>query len=481
MTLFSSKPHISKALIITIFLCVPLTHMPFSFAQKLDIQIVKSKKNITAWLVEDHSLPIIQMEFRWRAGASYGQKSGGVYLMSKLLTRGAGNLDEEAFRNALESKAVSLSVGTDHDHITGYIKTLTQYKTDAFKLLKLAIYEPQFSKDTFNALRKQTLPNFTYQEGNASSIGGKHLREAYFGLHPYAQSTIGTRESLENITIEDIKNMYQNHLALDNLIVSVVGDITKEDLAILLDDIFGKLPEKANIPTLPKAKPKQGFTTSLIKRNNKQTAVFWIREGIGLADPDYHKAVIANYALSGHRLSRLGGTLREERGLTYAVWSYNDPRDLGAVWRGQFETRNDKTVEAIQLARAEMEKMGQKNIDDKTLANAKSHIIGSSVVRLATGAQILSYLTRSQTRNRPTNYLDILKEKINEVTADDVRHISKRLFDKDNLIIVAVGNPDNWPPRLDGKIDKADEDGSHKSKKSKDSSKKPKKPFWDIF
>ena len=212
----------------------------------LDIQRVVSDSGIEAWLVEDHSVPVIAMRF---AFADAGSKQNSVdqqglaQLMSNTLDEGAGELDATKFQKALADHSISLSFSSGRDDFGGSVKTLSKYQDKAFELLKLALTEPRFDEDAVRRMRAANQSRIRSSLSDPEWIAARFLNDVAYAGHPYALNSGGTLSSLEAITAEDLRNYHSAVIGRNNVRVAVAGDMTADDLKAVLDDVFSNLPE----------------------------------------------------------------------------------------------------------------------------------------------------------------------------------------------------------------------------------------------
>ena len=116
-------------------------------AQAIQIEVVKAPSSgVTAWLVEDHTNPIISISMAWRGGAALDPvgKDGLAELVTSTLDEGAGDMDSQAFQGRMEDLASSVHFRAGLDEISGTFATLTQHQDDAFDMLRLALTKPRF-------------------------------------------------------------------------------------------------------------------------------------------------------------------------------------------------------------------------------------------------------------------------------------------------------------------------------------------------
>ena len=146
-------------------------------ARATEIQEVRSPGGITAWLVEEPSIPMLAVEVYFRGGASLDPvgKEGLANLLSGLLDEGAGDLDSQAFQARLEELAISLSYTAGRDGFSGSLRTLTENIVEAFRLLRLSLTEPRFDPEPVERIRSQVITGIRSRAQNPRTIAGRTL------------------------------------------------------------------------------------------------------------------------------------------------------------------------------------------------------------------------------------------------------------------------------------------------------------------
>ena len=124
-----------------------------------DVQIFKSSKGITAWLVEDHTLPIVSMSFAWNGGIERDEdaKQGLSYVAAAMLTKGAGNDDENAFQKKMQDNAISLSFQAQRDNLYGQMRSLKETLPIAQELLRASIMQPRFDDQSLMQVKARNI------------------------------------------------------------------------------------------------------------------------------------------------------------------------------------------------------------------------------------------------------------------------------------------------------------------------------------
>ncbi len=412
-------------------------------AEAVDIQEVTSPGGIEAWLVEDHSIPFTALELRFRGGASLDApgKRGAINLMTATIEEGAGDLDAQGFAEAREALAATYRFSVGDDTLSVSARMLTENRDAAVDLLKLALTEPRFDEDAVERVRGQVLSGLQSDAQDPGTLAGRAFDALAFGAHPYATAPDGTLESVAALTREDILDAKARTIARDRVVVSAVGDITAEDLGLLLDTLLADLPETG--APLPE-EAEMGLTggVTVVDFDTPQSVVVFGHEGLKRDDPDFFPAYILNQILGGGGFSsRLMQEVREARGLTYGVYSYIVPRDHAETWQGSFASSNDRVAEAIEVVRAEWVKAAEGGVTAAELEAAKTYLTGSYPLRFDGNGQIADILVGMQLDDLPADYVNTRNAEVEAVTLEDIARVAAERLHPDGLRFVVAGRP----------------------------------------
>ena len=430
----------------TAALCLTVTALQ---ARAVEVQRVVSPGGIEAWLVEDHSNPIIALELAFLGGAALDPagKEGLAYMASAVIDEGAGPLDSQAFQGELDNLSISLRFDAGLDSFSGSLETLTENRDRAFELLRLALTEPRFDDEPVARIRSQIIARLSREAEDPDAIAGRTLRRLMFQGHPYARPTRGTEASIAGLTVDDLRGFVAERFARDRLFVGVVGDITPRELATALDEIFGALPAEGAPFDLPEAEVTGGGEVVVIDKPIPQSVVALGQAGIKRDDPDYYTAYVVNYILGGGGFnSRLVEEVREKRGLAYSVYSYLAPMDHGAMIYGGTATQNARVGESLDLIRQEWRRMAEAGPSAEELEAAKRYLTGSFPLRFNSSDNIAGMLVGMQMEDLGIDYLDKRNGYVEAVTLDDARRVAGELYRPDALTVVVVGTPEGVTP-----------------------------------
>lgn len=410
---------------------------------EVEIVEVTSPGGITAWLVQEPSIPFMALEIRFRGGASLDAtgKRGAINLMTGLLEEGAGDLDARAFAAEVESLAASYTFDVGADSLSVSARFLSENRDAAVELLRTAIIEPRFDQDAVDRVREQVLAGLRTDTTDPDEIARKAFSAQAYGDHPYGSDYSGTLDSVAALGRDDVVAAHQAVMAKDRIYVGAVGDISPQELGPLLDRLLGELPE-TGAPQPSAATLDFAGGTTVIGFDTPQSVALFGHSGIAQDDPDFFAARILNQVLgAGGFESRLMTEVREKRGLTYGVYSYLLSRDHAAVLMGHVASSNDRIAEAIAVIRDEWSRAASEGITEEEMTAAKTYITGAYPLNFTGNGPIARIMVGMQMLGLPIDYIPTRNDKVNAVTLEDVNRVASELLQPERLHFVVVGQP----------------------------------------
>jgi len=411
---------------------------------KMKIQEVTSPGGIKAWLVESHVNPLIAVRFAFFGGAAQDApgKDGQAYFVTSMMDEGAGDLDASAFQEREQELAMRMEFDAGRDVMLGSVQTLTENKDEVFDLVRLAMSKPRFDQDALDRVRAQILAGLKFDENDPETVASLAWDRLAFDDHPYGRPVKGTMGSIVSITAEDIHDYVRRVFARDKLVVSVVGDITAEELGKALDQMFGDLPERSELVRVAEANPPLGPRREVIIMDVPQSVAQFGLRGIPRDDDDFIAAYVLNYIIGGGGFSsRLMEEVREKRGLAYSVYSNLFPYRHGAVFVGNVATKNEALNQSLTVIQDELTRLAQQGPSDEELESAKSYLTGAYALRFESSSSIASQLLWIQIEDLGIDYIKKRNALVEAVTMDAVKRVAKRLLAADQLITTIVGKP----------------------------------------
>lgn len=436
----SAQERINHALSI-VLLALAFVTFPVVLAARadVDIQEITSESGVTAWLVEDYTVPVINIRFAFTGGSVQEPegKEGLANLMTGLFDEGAGDLESAAFQERMDDAGGEMSFSATRDAIFGSLRMLAEDREEVLDLLRLAVTEPRFDQAPFERIRAQILTGLQSRERDPQHQGRLAFARALYGDHPYGRSDEGTSETLAALSPDDVRALHERLFARSNLHVAVVGAIDAETLAEVLDEVFGDLPAEADLveiePVEPALAQEVGFEFAL-----PQSSLQLVYPGLARDDEDFFAAFLMNHVLGGGSFSsRLFNEVREARGLTYGIGSWLRTDDYTNSLNIATSTRSDRVTEALQVIEAEIARMIEDGPTEEELADAKRYLIGAYAINnLDTSASVARTLVELQRNDLGIDYISRREELINEVTREQAHEAARRLLSAEPALMV---------------------------------------------
>ena len=293
----------------------------------LNIQHWKSNNGARIYFIENHDLPIVDINVDFRAGSVMDtkEKSGLASLTNHMMVLGSGGINEEDLANQFIDLGAQLNSSFDQDKSGFSLRTLSEKKSEAIDLLTLVLHKPNFDSHIIKREKKRYIASITQSETMPEAIASKAFMKALYGEHPYGLPSSGEVKSLKKINKKDLQDFYKNNYLSSELSVVIVGDISRaeaEDLAYKISIGFPENKRAKVIPLVNYNKPQD----IKISHPSKQAHLYYGAPIIKRGDPDFLTLYLGNYILGGGGfVSRLTQEIREDRGLAYSVYSYFMP------------------------------------------------------------------------------------------------------------------------------------------------------------
>ncbi|MEE8329561.1 MAG: pitrilysin family protein [Thermodesulfovibrionia bacterium] len=410
----------------------------------LDIKRNVLENGLTLLIVERHNLPIVMVSVLIKAGSlnEPEEKAGLASLTAGLLTAGTKKRTASQISEEGEFVGASLSTSGGIDYVTVALSVLKKDVLLGFDLLSDVILNPVFPEKEINKKIKQIKASLKAREDKPGFVALKAFKKEVFGMHPYGRLASGRPETLDRIKRADLIDYHLTYYAPNNAIMSVVGDITPEEVNGLLKEHFSEwLAREIKIPSFPEIKKNKNRKAVVIDKDLTQANIIMGHLGISRGNPDYYKVSVMNYILgSGGFASRLMQNIRGEKGLVYDIHSFFAGSKYSGFFKVGLQTKNESANTAIGEVLKEIKKIRDIPVSETELSDAKAFLTGSFPMRIETSRLISSFLVAVEYYGLGMDYIDNYPDYINSVTKEDVLNVAKKYLYPEEFILVVVGN-----------------------------------------
>lgn len=407
-------------------------------------EVVSPRLRLKAYLFEDKTNPIINVSLVFK-NAGYttdnDDEQGIADLTADLLVEGAGQLDSSSFKEELAQKAIELNFTVGKDDFTGSLMTTRENMQRAFELLKLSLSEPRFDDADVERIKKQQLELLRRQKEYPENKLDLKFYEVLFGNHPYARNPLGKESDIKNVTSEKLKTFVRDNLNRQNLLIGVAGDISVDETEKMLDFVFSGLKANGKINFVRQPEVKFDGRKEQIKQKTGQIITQKAVRGVSRNDKDFYPLFVANQILGGSGLtSRLSQKIREDKGLTYGVYSYLTIDDKAPLIVSSFATTAENYDEAEALFRKEWQNFASKGISEEELEKTKSYLTASYNLRFNSLGMIAEILTAMQKYNLGLDFLQKRNDYVRQVSWQEVNDAARKYFNEQELVEVIIGD-----------------------------------------
>jgi zinc protease len=411
--------------------------------RKFEIQHWQTKNGARVYFVEAHELPMLDVRLVFDAGgARDGKKTGLANVVNSMLDEGTATRDTSAIAAAFEQVGASYSSSSHRDMAVVQLRVLSDaaFRDPALSVLADVVANPQFPAESFSRIQQSKEVGLKQQEQSPAVLARHKFYKMLYGDHPYAEPTTGTMRSVALMTRQELLDFHKRYYVAKNLIIAIVGDLSREAAEKVAEQATQGLSAGEAADKLPAVKDLKKSIRVPIAFEAEQTHVLMGQVGIRHGDSDAFALDVGNEILGGGGFtSRLMKKLRQEKGMTYGVYSdFTAMRERGP-FTINFSTRADQANEAIKLSQAILGDFVEKGPTDQELGEAKAAIVGSFPLATASNASISGYLGMIGFYGLPLDYLDQYLLHIQKVSKEDVKRAFQRHINPKKQLIVTVG------------------------------------------
>lgn len=393
---------------------------------------------------EEHSLPIVMVTLLVKASQlnEPKDKAGLANLTAELLLEGTKHRKATDISEEIEFLGASLDTSTNRDYTTISLSILKKDINKGFELFCDILLNPTFPQQEIERKKELIKGSLRQSEEDPSFIAERTFRKEVFGEHPYGRLTEGSAETIDNIRREDLIKFYSDYFLPNNSILSIVGDLTEEELNALIKKYLDDW-KKADLPPITANGLDEKKTKRVVKIDKDLTQANILLGHIGISrdNPDYYAVSIMNYIFGGGGFSsRLMQSIRDEMGLAYDVDSSFSLNKEKGLFQVEVQTKNESADLVISEILKQMERIRKEYVSDEELTDAKSYLTGSFPRRLDTDRKIADFLALVEFYNFGLDYIEKYSGYINSVIKEDILRVARKYLDPENYVLVIVAN-----------------------------------------
>ncbi|RVZ12395.1 insulinase family protein [Helicobacter pylori] len=391
---------------------------------------------------ENHLLPMGFIHLAFRGGGSLSDKNqlGLAKLFAQVLNEGTKELGAVGFAQLLEQKAISLNVDTSTEDLQITLEFLKEYEDEAIMRLKELLKSPNFTQNALEKVKTQMLAALLQKESDFDYLAKLTLKQELFANTPLANASLGTKESLQKIKLEDLKQQFSKVFELNKLVVVLGGDLKIDQTLKRLDNALNFLPQG-------KAYEEPYFETSdkksekvLYKDTEQAFVYFGAPFKIKDLKQDLAKSKVMMFVLGGGFGSRLMEKIRVQEGLAYSVYIRSNFSKVAHFASGYLQTKLSTQAKSVALVKKIVKEFIEKGMTQQELDDAKKFLLGSEPLRNETISSRLNTTYNYFYLGLPLNFNQTLLDQIQKMSLKEINDFIKAHTEINDLTFAIVSN-----------------------------------------
>jgi len=410
---------------------------------------VTLSNGVAVYLLEDHSLPLLDVEIVSKVGvANLPDSLWGVGWQADNLMRTGGTtrLSPDSVDKLIEFYALTVFLSTGNETSTASFSGLSKYTDQLLDLGFDLMRNPRNDTSRVRLIAAQQGEQWRRRNDTPGSVLGRAWNQVLMGDHPLGRTQV-TPQEIAGFTPERFRWTQQRIFCPDNLVLGVSGDFSEREMLARLERLFrgwGKCPP--GLRPMPPVQFARGPRVVLVGKDVNQTNIRMGHAGgvrVGNT-PDYFAAQVADFLLGGGGgfNSRLLQRVRSDSGFAYSVFSvWNADTKREDQFFAGAQVRAEKTVAAVRLMRDLVGSMATEPVTAQDVKLAQDNEVNSFVFQFQNAGEIVARQLGYAVDGLPANWFDLYLKGIQAVTPDQVTAVAKRYLHPDQMVILVVGKP----------------------------------------
>ena len=410
------------------------------------IQKRQLSNGLPVWIVELHEVPVVQANLVVLSGSGDDPsgKFGVANLTAAMLVEGAGSRSALEIADAVDYLGADLTANSSSDASAIRLHVPVARLAEALPIMADVAQRPTFPNDELMRLRAQRLTTVIQARDDPETIGQLAFSRVLYGTtHRYGTAQAGSAQTIQSLSVDDVRSFYTAVYRPNNAAFIVVGDVTADRVMPLLETHFGKwqasgpAPQHATLATPPMPAARRIYLVDKPGAPQTQIRIGWV--AVPRSTPDFFPIQVMNTVLGGAFSSRLNLNLREKNGYTYGASSFFDMRLAAGPFVAAAGVQTDKTAEALKEFFNELTAISQAVPADE-LARAKHYVSLRFPSGFETTGDISTRLEQAVVYRLPDDYFSTYVQKIEAITAADTQRVAQKYIQPNRLAVVVVGD-----------------------------------------
>jgi len=379
-------------------------------------------------------------------------KLGLAALTAAMMNEATMQSTNEELSNRLRKLGSSVQFGAGDNDTAMAIRSLTVNLDETLDLAAEMLLSPKFDPADFERVKSQILQVIEHNKKEAGVTANAVYQQLLFGSqNSFAYADIGTTESVQNITLDDVKEFHSKYYSPHIASITAVSDLPQETLLEKLT-IFsaweGPPVAKAELQSFPELGSTRIYLVD--KPGAAQSEIRIGKRSLKFdATGEFYRSGLMNFVLGGAFNSRINLNLREDKAYTYGARSgFSGNEDYGS-FTASAGIRTDATGDGIVQFENEIRAYAEEGISEEELAFTRRALGQRDARRYETPTQKLLFLSNILEFDLDDDFVDVQSEILAAIGQEELSLLASEHLTMDNMIIVVVGDKAVILPQLE--------------------------------
>src|SRR5947209_5740784 len=368
--------------------------------------------------------------------------AGATHYLEHLLFKGTRRRTALEISAEMDAAGGEMNAFTAKEYTGYYARVLDADLPLAVDVLSDMVTNSLIAPKDVDAERNVVVEAIAMDDDDPADTVHEAFTSKLFGDTPLGRPILGTTDSINAITRDQIVEHYQARYTPEHLVVAAAGNLDHDTVVELVRQAFGPVLDRAAEPALPRLTGNQpdgqavGVGTTLISRGIEQANLVLGCEALARTDERRFALGVLNAAFGGGMSSRLFQEVREKRGLAYSVYSFSGQHADTGMWGIYVGCLPSKADEVLAICRDEIARVVEEGLTDAELIRGKGQVRGSIVLSLEDPSSRMSRLGKSELVYPRLEPVDEVLTAIDAVGHDDIRAIAADILTRPKALAV---------------------------------------------
>ena len=401
------------------------------------------EKGIAIYGAKHDELPLVSFGITIEGGMLLDNpnKIGVANLVTDIMMQGTANKTPIELEEAIDALGSSINMSTGKQSININVNTLKRNFLPTLALVEEILFEPRWDSNEFERVKRQTAELIKRRSAVPSTIASRVFNKLNYGSHILANATLGTVESVQSISLDDLKNYVNANFSADLATISIVGDISRSEAVNAFKNIVNRWDAKeVDFPNYQIPSPNKNAKVYFVDvPNAKQSEIRIGYLGIPRTHEDFYSTTIMNMKLGGNFSGDVNMVLREEKGFTYGARTGFSGSKFPGTFTASSAVRSNTTEESVNIFKTLLTNYSNP-ITEEDLEFTKNVTLKSNARRFETLGALRGMIANIATYGLPFDYIKNEEDQVRSMTIQSHNELVKKYIRPDEMIYLVVGD-----------------------------------------